>query len=313
MSETVLLQAGHASTLSPFHPNGGGAPGEAEWTPVFVEALADRLRTAFVEPVPVGHWFGFTPPSEATGRDYHGAFFFHYDADIYAVRSGAFCDRYRPLLATARALRGDPHALASDSDQTVAGHARALARRGVLPDPTLRRTFEGLLRAPEPGNPNADVEEHFISVFKDIYPKRTGIQIHEERRNANTWDYYGYAATTAATPGILAELAVGMGDDHEIVTNHIGQMADAFCECILAWLAVAPPPPPPAPEPVLTPDQQAILEIMTNLGASSAAIGVWLSRLGRTVEIGRALDVPRLSVATRRQLAQELQRMNDNA
>lgn len=92
----VLLQCGHNAAFPPFRANGGGAPGEAVWTGDVAVRLANRLRVAGVQVDIVGSWLSggtlYPPPDEAS-RDYDLFVALHYDADVYAVRSGCFAGR----------------------------------------------------------------------------------------------------------------------------------------------------------------------------------------------------------------------------
>jgi hypothetical protein len=94
----VLIQAGH-------HPDGGGAPGEAEWTLDLAQRIARRLTAAGIETAIVGNWFNKTPPA-ATRQDWDLFLSLHYDAAVYGQghNTGCFADR----------ARGDPMGAASD-------------------------------------------------------------------------------------------------------------------------------------------------------------------------------------------------------
>lgn len=95
---SILLQAGHSAHYSPFIPNGGGAPGEADWTGRFCNELERRLANRGIVTAVVGSWLSgsvtYSPPFQAKVR-YDLAIMCHYDADIYHV-GGGFIDRYRP-------------------------------------------------------------------------------------------------------------------------------------------------------------------------------------------------------------------------
>jgi hypothetical protein len=84
----VCLQAGH-------WPNGGGAPGEAEWTYKFCHKLAPRLRAAGIEVVVVGDFFNKPVPPEVV-QDFDLFYSAHYDASVYgessAENTGCFTD-----------------------------------------------------------------------------------------------------------------------------------------------------------------------------------------------------------------------------
>lgn len=95
--KTLLLQAGHSSLYPPFQPNGGGAPGEAQWTGELGKRVAARLSTRGVAVTLVGHWYGGTPPP-GVNRPFDLALSLHYDApakrgDGSWDASGCFADR----------------------------------------------------------------------------------------------------------------------------------------------------------------------------------------------------------------------------
>jgi hypothetical protein len=60
-------------------------------------------------------------------------------------------------------------------------------------------------------NPNAANEDRFIAIWERRYPEATGIPLRNERRNPNSYDYYGYHATTERTCSVLLEHGVGQG------------------------------------------------------------------------------------------------------
>ena len=68
----VALQTGHA-------PDGGGAPGEAEWTPKLAAALGARLEAAGVDVVTVGGFYNKAAP-HILGGDFDLFLALHYDA-----------------------------------------------------------------------------------------------------------------------------------------------------------------------------------------------------------------------------------------
>jgi hypothetical protein len=93
----VVLQAGHSATFAPYRSGGGGAPGEAAWTADLALRIASRLGNAGVTVDVVGSWLSgqtvYAPP-DAMKRDADLFVPLHYDSDTYAVRTGAFADRY---------------------------------------------------------------------------------------------------------------------------------------------------------------------------------------------------------------------------
>jgi hypothetical protein len=68
----VALQTGH-------NPDGGGAPGEAEWTPRLAQALSLKLSKAGVDVVTVGGFHEQKPPA-LLGGDFDLFLAIHYDA-----------------------------------------------------------------------------------------------------------------------------------------------------------------------------------------------------------------------------------------
>lgn len=68
----VALQTGHA-------PDGGGAPGEAEWTPRLAAALRSRLEAAGVDAVTVPGFYNRAAPA-VLGGDFDLFLALHYDA-----------------------------------------------------------------------------------------------------------------------------------------------------------------------------------------------------------------------------------------
>ena len=84
---SVCIQAGH-------YPSGGGAPGEAAWAYELAHRIAAQLEAAGVQVVVVGAWNldNSNPPPQV--RQDHALFVsLHYDADIYADRTGCFAGR----------------------------------------------------------------------------------------------------------------------------------------------------------------------------------------------------------------------------
>lgn len=95
---SVLIQAGHSAAFPPHVPNGGGAPGEAEWAAILAQKVDDRLQAQGVEVTLVGCWAldNSSPPGEVK-RDYDLFLSFHYDANLSATvagyDTGCFCGR----------------------------------------------------------------------------------------------------------------------------------------------------------------------------------------------------------------------------
>lgn len=109
MPKKVIIQAGHSSALPPFHPSGGGAPGEAAWTTDLAVRLAARLSTRGVDVVLVGHWYdsarklALPPPPEAL-QDADLFVSLHYDGSEDPNATGCCAGR----------AAGDPMGAAAD-------------------------------------------------------------------------------------------------------------------------------------------------------------------------------------------------------
>lgn len=92
----VCLQAGHASAFPPNRTGGGGAPREAAWAADLTNRIADRLRARGIEVVCVGAWLvnGVVVAAPKEAKDDYDLFVSsHYDADIYATRTGSIAAR----------------------------------------------------------------------------------------------------------------------------------------------------------------------------------------------------------------------------
>lgn len=76
----VALQTGHV-------PDGGGAPGEAEWTPKLRAALTARLEAAGVGVAPVPGFYD-RPAPPVLAQDFDLFLSIHYDAAIYGHTTG---------------------------------------------------------------------------------------------------------------------------------------------------------------------------------------------------------------------------------
>jgi hypothetical protein len=83
--------------------------------------------------------------------------------------------------------------------------------------------------------------DRFIRIWERVYPARTGIPLHNERRNANTWDYYAFRDTTANTPGVILEHGVGQGLDHAALFERIDEVARVDASCVLEYLGITNP------------------------------------------------------------------------
>ena len=180
----VLIQAGH-------YPSAGGAPGEAQWAHDLSQRVASRLEAQGVWVGVIGDFFNKPPPPQCfESWDLFVAN--HYDADIYADRTGCFADR----------AVSDP--VGAESDRA-------------------------------------------IQSWENAYPMMVGIPLRNERRNANTNQYYAFDATAATTPGILIEHGVGQGLDHDVLFAQIDAVSDADAYAILDFLGALPEPPPADP------------------------------------------------------------------
>lgn len=96
-------------------------------------------------------------------------------------------------------------------------------------------------------DPMGAESDRAIAAWEAAYLPATGIPLHNERRNANTNQYYAFRATTANTPGILIEHGVGQGLDQTILFDGIDFVADADAAAIFDFLGVVPVPPEPEP------------------------------------------------------------------
>lgn len=76
----VALQTGHA-------PDGGGAPGEATWTPKLAARLAHLLTAAGVAVTISGGFYNRPPPADVAA-DYDLFLSLHYDAAVYGATTG---------------------------------------------------------------------------------------------------------------------------------------------------------------------------------------------------------------------------------
>ena len=261
MPKTLLLQAGHAPLLG--YPAGGGAPDEANWTVRMSEALADHARSYGIEPTIVGNWFGLRPPELVTGRHYDLALWNHYDAAIYGTgrNTGGFADRYRPngLRAVNREIPALDGGL-DRRDQSIAAHNSALKEKygivSTIEDRRLRGATDPTVTA---------IEDHFIATWERIWQANIPIPIRNQRRNPNTYSYYGHYATTKRTPRVLIEYGVGApvptgsypaGDDAWILHNHLDMVAFATIQAVAETLGVPPPAPQPVPEPEPAPEPE---------------------------------------------------------
>lgn len=92
----VCIQAGHSQVYAPKRSGGGGAPGEAGWTTDLAQRIADRLTAHDVDVTLVGAWLVngvvVAAPKEAL-TNYDLFVSLHYDADIYATRTGCIAAR----------------------------------------------------------------------------------------------------------------------------------------------------------------------------------------------------------------------------
>lgn len=77
----------------------------------------------------------------------------------------------------------------------------------------------------------ADLDDKLGAIFARRYTALVGdaIPFRPNRRNANTWDYYGFRLTSAKTPGIIVEHGVGAlnAPDYDWLRNNL----DAIAQC----------------------------------------------------------------------------------
>lgn len=112
-------------------------------------------------------------------------------------------------------------------------------------------------------DPMAAASDRFIREWEALYPAATGIPLHNERRNPNTWDYYAFRDTTADTPGVLLECGVGAptgtggyppGQDAAYLRDHLDEVARCIAVATLHFLV-----PEEEPIDVVIPDELARL------------------------------------------------------
>lgn len=240
-TDRVLIQAGHSAQFPPYRTGGGGAPGEAAWATDLAVLLAGRLRAAGVEVVLVGAWLvnGVVGSAPALVTDE--------DYDLF-------------LSLHYDANLGPTYNTGGFAD-------RYRPERFPKTDP----------RSKYP-NPNAANEDRFIAIWEHRYPEATGIPLRNERRNPNSYDYYGYHATTERTCSVLLEHGVGQGLDHATLFDRIDEVARVDAACVLEYLGITVPE--EDEDMALTEDQRAILDKMTGLNANSSSIESWLSEIG---------------------------------
>jgi hypothetical protein len=256
-TDRVLIQAGHSAQFPPYRTGGGGAPGEAAWATDLAAVLTGRLRAAGVEVVCVGAWLvnGIVGSAPASVTDE--------DYDLFI------------------SLHYDANLGPTYNTGGFADRYRP--ERFPKTDP----------RSKYP-NPNAANEDRFIAIWERRYPEATGIPLRNERRNPNSYDYYGYSATTERTCSVLLEHGVGQGLDHATLFDRIDEVARVDAACVLEYLGIT------APEEEddmakLSEDQRAILDKMTGLNANSGSIDSWLSEIGA---LGEENDKLREEVAS---------------
>ena len=279
----VILQAGHSDQFPPQVGPGGGAPGEAKWTAQAARAIAAQLQAAGVEVDVVGAW---------------------------AVYAGGEL-----------VLRSTPPPVLRDADLFVSLHYLE-----TVPGADQSACFAGRATL-DPCGADAD---RFIAAWESIYPAATGITLDRSECGPNVTDYYGFRATTDHTPGVLIEHGRGApnaGPDADTLWNRLDVVADADARAILAYLGLAPAPQPePQPEAQpqpaqdapeapdagdVTDDERAAIAKLRALGAGSASIDVWVSRLNRGAEIGRTIQGLKTLPKTARPLAAELTHLAD--
>lgn len=249
-TDRVLLQAGHSAQFPPYRTGGGGAPGEAAWATDLAAVLAGRLRAAGVEVVCVGAWLvnGAVGSAPALVTDE--------DYDLF-------------LSLHYDANLGPTYNTGGFAD-------RYRPERFPKNDP----------RSKYP-NPNAANEDRFITIWERRYPEATGIPLRNERRNPNSYDYYGYHATTERTCSVLLEHGVGQGLDHAMLFDRIDEVARVDAACVLEYLGITMPEEEDDDMAKLSEDQRQQLDLLASWDIiTAAALRDWKTWSDQT-----ALDV----------------------
>lgn len=115
------------------------------------------------------------------------------------------------------------------------------------------------------GDPMGAEADRFIALWEPRYTRATGLALHNERRNPNTWDYYAWRATTDQTPGVLIEHGVGPEAELDTAADADAAAVLAFLDVVPAVPIVAPLPPPPAtqePDAAMTKEQEDVLALL---------------------------------------------------
>jgi len=140
-------------------------------------------------------------------------------------------------------------------------------------------------------DPQAAASDRAIRAWEAVYPAALGLPLRNDRRNPNTWAYYGFADTSAATPGILLEHGVGApvgsggyppGEDAALLHQQIERVAAADATAILRFLGLDPPEGEED-------DMATIAELQAQLAAQEGILRELQSQLeGQTYNLGLA-------------------------
>ena len=199
---------------------------------------------------------------------------------------------YQPIVVDDFYNRNPPPQVSTECAIFVADHYDAsvyAANTGCFADRGIHETF-----------PRA--ADAFIAGWSALYPQGTGIPLHNERRNANTNQYYAYAQLSEATPGVLIEHGCGAtveqfyngrlypkGDDTDYLWNNLDAVALLDARALLAYLATWNPAPvvviPPSSEVKMLTDQEVLAQIVVPLWA---AVGGGVDANGGFTAIARS-------------------------
>lgn len=165
-------------------------------------------------------------------------------------------------------------------------------------------------------DPVAAQSDRFVALWESQYPQVTGIPLTPQRRNAKTSDYYGFAATTNETPGVILEHGCGApvpvgrfpaGEDADYLHAHLQDVAQADAESIMAYLGAPMDPFGPVQlTPPLTEAERALVDLHRAIAITREGVELLISRNGRAAEIGAALAQSRMSSGQRRAYGREL-------
>ena len=133
------------------------------------------------------------------------------------------------------------------------------------------------------GDPMAPESDRFIRTWEGIYPILTGIRLANYRRNAKTWDYYAFRATSPKTPGVLIEHGCGSpvakdghppGADAPLLHGQPGLIAAADARAVLEFFGIERPVPIVLPEPTPQPEE-ANFAMLTDEELDRVAAAAW--------------------------------------